>query len=89
MKPWFIRWKQYPVSVLLHIMGWGATSGALVASEFWPAGVAMLAIFVVYELASGVRHAINDKHMDTLGLDCVDAVVGFVPAYIAVSILTG
>ena len=82
MKPWFVRWKQYPLSVALHIGGWGAPAGALLATDYWPAGVIMLAGFCVYELASGVRHAINDGHMDTLGLDCVDAVVGAVPAYI-------
>ena len=86
MKPWFDRWKKYPRSVLLHILGWGVVGGALTASEFWPAGVLMVSIFVVYELASGVRHAINDGHMDTLGLDCVDVAVGFVPAYIGVSV---
>ena len=87
MKPWFVRWRQYPVSVALHICGWGMVGGALLASPWWPAGIIMLVGFVVYELASGVRHAINDKHMDTLGLDCVDAVVGAVPAYIVASLV--
>ena len=85
MKPWFTRWRNYPVSICLHIAGWGAPGGALLAlPDYWPAGIIMLAGFVIYELASGVRHAINDKHMDTLGLDCVDAVVGAVPAFIIV-----
>ena len=82
MKPWFVRWRRYPVSIILHILGWGAPAGALLATEQWPAGVIMLVGFGVYEIASGVRHLTEEGHMDTIGLDCVDAVIGAIPAYI-------
>ena len=85
MKPWFIRWKKYPISILMHIVLWGGIGGALLATDYWPAGVIMLAGFVIYEVASGVRHLTEDGHMDTIGLDCVDAVVGAVPAFIITS----
>ena len=92
MGPWFRRFKSYPMSILMHIFGWGAVGGAFLAlPNYWPVGVIMLIGFVIYELASGVRHAFNDRRMDTVGLDCVDAVVGAVPAYCYVkfSILSG
>ena len=83
MSPWFARWRAYPVSILLHIFGWGVVGGALLATDdYWPAGVVVLCGFVLYELASGVRHWANEGHMDTAGLDIVDAVVGAVPAFI-------
>ena len=84
---WFGRWREYPLSILGHICGWGMPAGVLLATDWWPAGVVMLGGFALYELASGVRHWVNDGHMDTAGLDCVDAVVGAVPAYCAAKLV--
>ena len=79
---WFSRWRKYPVSILLHIFGWGVPAGILLGTAgLEPAGIIMLVGFALYELASGARHYANDGHMDTAGLDTVDAVVGAVPAY--------
>lgn len=87
MKPWFVRWRRYPVSILLHICIWGALPGALLTTPAWAAGVVMLFGFAIYEIASGVRHLLEDGHMDTIGLDCVDAVVGAVPAIVLLELV--
>ena len=86
---WFNRWRRYPASIIGHIAGWGVPAGILLATPYWPAGVILLTTFALYELASGVRHWANEGHMDTAGLDCVDACVGAIPAYLLTSILLG
>lgn len=87
MKSWFHRWRRYPGSIAMHIGIWGAGGGALLALPLvWPAGIIVLVGYCAYEICSGVRHLTEDGHMDTIGLDIVDAVVGSVPAFIAVKI---
>ena len=87
---WFSRWKAYPMSCLMHVLFWGAVPGALLAYDFrtWPVALVMLFGFAYYEAGSGYRKAVNDGKTDTVGLDFVDAVVGFVPAYLIVMLLT-
>ena len=88
MKPWFNRWRKYPASILMHIFGWGAPIGVLLAHpDGVPLGMLMAFGFAIYQVASGVRHALNDGRMDTAGLDFTDAVIGAVPAYIITKIL--
>ena len=88
MRPWFRRWRDYPASVAMHILGWGAPIGFLLAHpDGIPLGMLMAFGFAVYEIASGVRHLTESGHMDTIGLDFVDAVVGAVPVYAATKIL--
>ena len=79
---WFSRWRSYGWSCAGHVLFWGAAPGVMMALGLYAPAVVMLAGFAYYEAGSGYRKAVNDGKTDTVGLDFVDAVVGFVPAYL-------
>ena len=85
---WFSRWRKYPWSCAGHVLGWGAVPGVMMALGLYAPAVVMLIGFAYYEAGSGYRKAVNTGKTDTVGLDFVDAVVGFVPAYLAVHALS-
>ena len=78
---WFSRWRSYPWSCAGHVAFWGALPGAMMALGCYAPAMVMLVGFAYYEAGSGYRKAVNHGKTDTVGLDFVDAVVGFVPAW--------
>ena len=77
---WFSRWRAYPGSVIGHLAQ-GAACGALAAwGHHWPAGV-WLTGYLAYQFGSGARKWSAVGHPDTMGLDTMDAAVGFAFGY--------
>ena len=78
---WFNRWQAYGWSVAGHIAQ-GAAGGLFLGLGHPVPCILMAAFFIVYQLGSGARKYINEGHVDTMGLDSFDWLVGFVPAYL-------
>ena len=83
MKPWFSRFRHYPLSVLGHI-AWGVGAG-------WVGGVDGAVLFsggLAYQFGSGWRKY-SRGDIDTVGMDAFDYAVGYLIGNVARRALQG
>ena len=73
MRQWLARFKTHPRQCLSHVV-WGFGAGVWGDLE----GVAILTGGVVYQFGSAWRKSGGDGRVDTVGLDSVDYVLGYV-----------
>ena len=76
------------MSCVLHILQ-GVGIGALAATGHWPMAFIWLAGYLAYQGLSFARKVNATGRGDTAGLDSYDAVVGALPAYLLIILLTG